>query len=194
MTEAILFGSIILFKRQINPRKKRSTCILLPVSVRLKHSLKDINKRSMGRPKEIKAATLPLRSEHDEQVSLFKMIALHSIKYPALKFAFAVPNGARTSYGAAVKLKLEGLKSGVPDIFIPIPKNIKSKTPLILGGTHEVYGHIVIHGLFIEMKKKGNKPSPNQIEYMAYLKSAYFQCNVCYNADEAMQVILDYLK
>jgi hypothetical protein len=47
----------------------------------------------------------PARSEHDEQVALFKMIRLYSIKHPALKNAFAIPNGGQRHKAVAAKLK-----------------------------------------------------------------------------------------
>lgn len=140
---------------------------------------------------KIKKEKIPLRSEHDEQVSLFKMIALHSHKYPALRFAFAVPNGARTSLRTAVRLKAEGMTSGVPDICIPIPQEKKFRYTAI-----DSVVKVTHYGLFIEMKKRGSNQrlKPNQIAYRDYLIGAGYQHNVCYNADEAMNVILEYLR
>jgi hypothetical protein len=51
----------------------------------------------------------PTRSEHDEQVALFKMIRLYSIKHPPLKNAFAIPNGGQRHKAVAAKLKAEGV-------------------------------------------------------------------------------------
>lgn len=134
----------------------------------------------MAGVKKVKAVKLPVRSEHDEQCALFKMIEWHIAKYPELRYAFAIPNGGHRHIKVATKMKAEGVKPGVPDIFIPI-----------LGRTAiNIYTHT---GLFIEMKKRGNKPMPNQIEYIEYLRSAGYQCNVCYTAEEAMKVILEYL-
>lgn len=146
-----------------------------------------------AKPKKQKPVKMPLPSEHDEQVMLFKMMALHSNKYPALKFAFAIPNGGHRHVKVAMKLKEEGVKSGVLDIFIPIPTKKKCSEPLKVNGD-VFYGYNIRMGLFIEMKKKGNQPTPNQVEFITYLRSAGYQCNVCYNADEAMKVILEYLK
>lgn len=136
----------------------------------------------MGKVKKEKAIKLPVRSEHDEQCALFKMIEWHIPKYPALRFAFAIPNGGHRHVTVAAKLKEEGVKRGVLDICVPIPY------------FSEMASQIRKCGLFIEMKKKGNKPTQEQLTYIEYLRSAGYQCNVCYSADEAMNVILDYLK
>jgi hypothetical protein len=63
----------------------------------------------------------PTRSEHDEQVALFKMIRLYSIKHPALKNAFAIPNGGQRHKAVAAKLKAEGVSPGYPDIALDWP-------------------------------------------------------------------------
>lgn len=149
---------------------------------------------NIRKPKKQKPVKMPLPSEHDEQVVLFKMIALHAHKYPALKFAFAIPNGGHRHIKVAMKLKEEGVKAGALDIFVPIGKNVRAIVPLVLDNDHKIYGHHVAHGLFIEMKKKGNKPTPKQIEFIDYLRNAGYQCNICYSANDAMKVILEYLR
>lgn len=60
--------------------------------------------------------------EHLDQVALFQWANLASVKYPELQFLYAVPNGARVSPGTARKLKAEGMKAGVFDISLDIPK------------------------------------------------------------------------
>ena len=58
-------------------------------------------------------------SEHDEQVALFQWMRLHEAQYPELKFAFAIPNGTRTTPRVAARMKAEGVLKGVSDIFLP---------------------------------------------------------------------------
>ena len=62
----------------------------------------------------------PIRSEHEEQVLLFKMIDLYSSRYPGLLNAFAIPNGGKRNIVTAKKLKAEGVKAGYPDVGIDI--------------------------------------------------------------------------
>lgn len=88
---------------------------------------------------------------------------------------FAIPNGGVRHKAVASKLKKEGVKAGVPDIFLAHPK-----------GTYA--------GLWIEMKYGKNKTSPKQREWLRALSDSGYRTEVCYGADEAWQVILDYLE
>lgn len=40
------------------------------------------------------------------------------MQFPSIRI-FAIPNGIRTGFKQAIKAKREGMKSGVPDLFIP---------------------------------------------------------------------------
>ncbi|MEW6212845.1 MAG: VRR-NUC domain-containing protein [Acidobacteriota bacterium] len=116
-----------------------------------------------------------LCTEHDHQCALFRWAAEMSERFPILEFMFAIPNaGAGAQRGQAGKLRAEGVKSGVPDIFIPCAK----------GG---------FYGLFIEMKVGRNKPSAQQKKWIAYLRGFGYRVEVCYGVEEAKRVILDYL-
>ena len=124
-------------------------------------------------------------SEHDEQVALFEWAILHTVQYPELEAMFAIPNGAYTFRkldrngrwysSVAKKLVREGLKKGVPDIFLAVPRG-------------------KYHGLFIELKFGQNRLTPEQIEWFKLLTWQGYRCVVCYGWQEASQVILDYLE
>ena len=74
------------------------------------------------------------------------------------------------------KLKKEGLKSGVPDLFIPVAKN-------------------GFNGFFIEMKKpKTGVVSENQDYWLNTLSYNGYRAEVCYGFDEAKTVIDEYFK
>ena len=87
---------------------------------------------------------------------------------------FAVPNGGSRNKIEAANLKRQGVKAGVPDIFLPLPRN-------------------GFHGLFIEMKTKGNKCSEAQNGYIAEMALQGYKVAVCYGADEAINEIKSYL-
>ena len=116
-------------------------------------------------------------AEHDEQVALFDWLGLRANQagMGALRFAFAIPNGGWRAKTTGKWLKAEGLKPGVPDTFLPIPR----------GG---------YFGLWIEMKWGGNKPTLEQIAYLNFLDSVGFCTRVCYDAEEAMAEIEWYMK
>jgi hypothetical protein len=117
-------------------------------------------------------------SEHLEQVALFRWMWANRAKHVALEMAFAIPNGGARHIVVARKLKAEGVKPGVPDIFIPWLRPMVGK----------IYG-----GLFIEMKSKKGKPSLLQTGYLGALSSAGYGTAVCYSWIEAAKIICDYL-
>jgi hypothetical protein len=111
-------------------------------------------------------------TEHAEQVNL---IQWWRYQYPKFaKCLWAIPNGGARHIGTAVKLKAEGVVSGVSDLFLMIPKN-------------------GLHGMFIEMKIKGGKVSDNQKEFMETANSLGYKCVVCFGFDDAKNAINEYL-
>jgi len=111
-------------------------------------------------------------TEHDEQSALFQWAAMK----PELKTMFAIPNAAKRSFRLAAMMKAEGLKSGVPDILLPLARN----------------GY---HGLFIEMKRvKGSTTSKSQLAWLQALTSADYKAVICKGFDEARETIEDYIK
>ena len=123
--------------------------------------------------------------EHDEQVFLFEWANIMANKYPELKFLFAIPNGGQRNVVVATRMKAEGVKSGVPDVFLPVPFSRANKS------TGEIED--LKAGLWIEMKVGSNKPSANQKEWLDFLEESGYQVEVCYSGREAVNTIIDYL-
>ncbi|MDD4381748.1 MAG: VRR-NUC domain-containing protein [Candidatus Dojkabacteria bacterium] len=128
--------------------------------------------------------------EHDEQVALFYWAELNSNKIPSLKLLMAIPNGA--SYGGgggrwniAKRMKDEGVKKGVPDVFLPVPMMYMDENTNEIGK--------VSAGLWIEMKAGKNKTSDEQDWWIEQLREAGYRVEVCYSSQEAIDVITDYL-
>ena len=112
--------------------------------------------------------------EHDIQVQLFKWAGLMSCQYPELKGMFAIPNGGLRTAVTGARLKAEGAKSGVPDIFLPAPR---------VGSA----------GLFVEMKRKEGVESANQKDWRLFLTAQGYTSVVCFSFDEAVSAILEHL-
>lgn len=114
------------------------------------------------------------RSESSEQILLIQWCEMQSCIYPELKSIFHIPNGGKRSKSEAIRFKKEGVKAGVPDLFLPIAKR----------------GY---HGLFIEMKYGNNKTTKSQNEWIDRLYKQGYQVEVCWSADEAIWAIKNYL-
>lgn len=119
--------------------------------------------------------------EHVEQVFLFKWAFFQAAAYPELRLMFAIPNGGSRG-GTELQRKIngknlkdEGVRSGVPDILLPVARQ----------------GY---HGLFIEMKYGKNKPSTEQKEWIESLRNQNYKAEVCYSCDEARNLIMNYLQ
>lgn len=83
-------------------------------------------------------------TEHEEQRALMTWAAAQAVRYPELHLLHAIPNGGHRSKATAGKLKAEGVKPGVPDLHLPVPR-----------GSHR--------SLYLEMKRqKGGKLSEAQ--------------------------------
>jgi hypothetical protein len=73
-------------------------------------------------------------------------------------------------------LKREGVRSGVPDLFLAFPCR----------------GY---HGLFIELKRRDSgKVSPTQADWITRLNKSGYLVIVAFGAKEAVKVIVDYLE
>lgn len=94
------------------------------------------------------------------------------LQYPAA-IIYAVPNGGYRHYATAVKLNDEGVTAGVPDLFSPEPRK-------------------GFHGLYIEMKVKGNYPTDAQKEMISKLTARGYYVGVCYTLEEFVTLVKNY--
>lgn len=121
-------------------------------------------------------------TEHAHQVALFMWASLpeQQARFPELKLMFAIPNGGERNKIVATRLKAEGVRSGVPDIFLPVPRHGRA-------------------GLFIEMKrpKSDNKAkgrvSSKQVEWADELREQNFGVFLAEGWEAARDVIILYL-
>lgn len=121
-------------------------------------------------------------TESAHQQALFCFFALHRKEYPETEWMFAIPNGGERNPIVAAKLKAEGVKAGVPDIFLPVTK------------WTELFTFQFACGLFIELKVKKNEPSVKQEEFMDILKRSRYKVAVCYGWEAARDEIIKYLR
>jgi hypothetical protein len=117
-------------------------------------------------------------SEHGHQAAIFCWAQQSGIE--ELKWLFAVPNGFYGTAAQKSKMKAEGLRPGVPDIWLPVPIN---DAGVWLG----------YHGLVIELKVGKNKATDEQKKWLDYLSNSGYRCALCYGWESARDVILEYL-
>ncbi|WP_342343337.1 VRR-NUC domain-containing protein [Ruminiclostridium herbifermentans] len=118
---------------------------------------------------------IPTASESVEQIYLFRWATLSSGAMPELDLMYHIPNGGKRDIATAKRLKAEGVKAGVPDICLPVPRG-------------------VYHGLYIELKAGENKTTRKQNEWLEALDNNGYFTAVCYGWEEASKVITNYLK
>ena len=146
---------------------------------------------------EVDAATLALEAnagalgdavplEHDEQAELFEWARDNKALHPELEMLYANVNGGKLPYHRnakgqvtspqRIKLVQEGLKRGVPDVTLAVPRGR-------------------FHALYIELKRAdhSNKPTPEQIEWIDNLRRYGYEAVVAYGAQEAQTAIMAYL-
>lgn len=118
--------------------------------------------------------------ERDLQAACFERFAQLAIARPEFGMIFAIPNG---QYRAGQRME-PGLKSGVPDIMVCVPRRFTDK-----------YGDsYYLGGLFIELKVGHNQVSTPQLEWMHRLTMQGYRCVVCRDSvDSVIAVIEEYL-
>lgn len=138
-----------------------------------------MNPARMGELEKL-ARTRVIANEHDEQAMLMQMVSLHEDKYPDLALIYANVNAERrTRWQRSQKLK-EGMKAGVPDLFLPVAR-------VNVDGT-------LSHGLYVEMKRTvGGRVSLEQEKWIARLRRQGFTVEVCRGYEEAWPVLVGYV-
>ncbi|MBQ7609135.1 MAG: VRR-NUC domain-containing protein [Desulfovibrionaceae bacterium] len=125
----------------------------------------------MRLPKE---APAPM-TEHQEQCALIQwwqwQCSGYGIPEPLL---YAIPNGGARHIVVAKKLKDEGVRAGIPDLFLAVSRN-------------------GFHGLYIELKTASGRPSSAQKAIIGELEQQGYACKVCHGFEEARRAIADYL-
>lgn len=116
----------------------------------------------------------PAISEDIIQAQVITWAKRQATVYPELARLFHVPNGGQRHAAVAAKLQGQGVKPGVPDLCLPVPR----------------FG---CHGLWIEMKTQEGRVRVHQKDWIAYLRKAGYRVEICRSFDEAREVLLGYL-
>lgn len=111
-----------------------------------------------------------IHAESAEQQAYFDWAGLH----PQAHAAFAIPNGGRRSKIEAARLKREGVRAGVPDVFLP----------KVRGGAS---------GLWLEFKSDAGRVSPSQTQRIDALVADGYAVGIVYGCEQAIALTRAYL-
>lgn len=114
-------------------------------------------------------------TEDMEQISLMRWAKAASGRYPELAMLHHIPNGGSRHPLEAKRFKDMGVKPGVPDLCLPVPRG-------------------PYHGLYIELKRlHGGRVSEEQRWWQNHLSHQGYRAAICLGWEAARLVILDYL-
>lgn len=118
----------------------------------------------------------PIPREDAEQMAVMEWAAYRLGMWPELRLLYHVPNGGSRNRIEAARLRAQGVKSGVPDLVLPVAR-------------------VGWHGLYIELKRrKGGRLSEEQRRWLDDLQEQGYLALRCDGAQAAIQVIEEYLR
>ena len=119
---------------------------------------------------------MPVPTESVEQQRLFQWAFYETGAYPELDLMYHIPNEGKRSRATGGRMRAEGLKSGVPDICLPIPR-------------------AAYKSLYIELKRrKGGTLSDAQHAWLLKLQKQGHCVCWCQGWEAAAAVIKEYLR
>lgn len=115
-------------------------------------------------------------TEDQEQTAVIQWSEVMANQLPELRLLYHVPNGGFRIKSEASRFKRLGVKSGVPDLCLPVAR----------------HGY---HGLYIEMKRKtGGRLRDDQKQWIDDLYAEGYLAVRCDGADAAIDVLQRYLQ
>lgn len=116
-----------------------------------------------------------------------ELLPVDSVGIPELQWLHAIKNQGHGDAIRGARSAMEGVKAGVPDIFLPVPR------PTILKcGAYYC-------GLYIEIKRPGADrkakgfASAEQLKWREHLLSVGYAWELCFGWESARDAILQYL-
>lgn len=113
--------------------------------------------------------------EHQIQAAFIEWCGWSYKDYPDLDLIYSAANGGYRLRKTAGIMKAEGVKKGVPDLFLPVPIR-------------------PYHGLYIEVKAKGGRLTPEQKVYIKRLTERGYRVRIGWSLEELIDIIIDYYK
>lgn len=114
------------------------------------------------------------KSEAQHQENVIRWSQIHRAEYPELALLFHIPNGGTRDKIEAARLKAQGVKAGVSDLFLPVSRR----------------GY---HGIFIEMKTLRGRVSQEQQWFGDKVTEQGYLFHVAYGWEAAVDTLKWYL-
>ena len=142
--------------------------------------------------------------KYNSEHSLYEQIARYlQLQYPDVIYRFDIAADLKLTMGQAVKHKRLHPERGYPDLFIAKTKEIKVKT--VLGGGYSLVEIKPLGGLYIEIKKDGEKLTKKdgswrtphiaeQAEALEKLRARGYKAEFGVGFSECKQIIDEYLR
>lgn len=111
-----------------------------------------------------------------EQIDHINLVNWFNFNYPQYESDFLhIANERQCSVMQGRLLKKMGVKKGIPDFFLAVPKDGKG-------------------GLWIELKVGTNKPTPEQKEFLSRMVTNGYTAVCVWGAEAAKEIIKTYLR
>lgn len=114
-------------------------------------------------------------TEEEEQKTVISWCRIQESRWPELRLIYHVPNEGKRSKTTAAAEKAMGLRAGVSDLCLPVPR-------------------AWFHGLYVEMKALDGKVTKEQEEFLTAVREQGYCCCACWGADAAIWLIERYMK
>ena len=114
-------------------------------------------------------------TEDAEQVALMTWAKSHVGGVRVSDYLIHIPNGGKRNAREAARLKQMGVKAGVSDMFLPVPRG-------------------QAHGLWVEMKASKGRVSDAQRDWLTKVGAQGYATAVCYGHEAARRAITAYLE
>lgn len=114
-------------------------------------------------------------TEDGEQQAVIEWAEANKGNHPELALLHHIPNGGHRNKATAARLQRLGVKSGVPDLFLPVAR-------------------AGFHGLYVELKTRDGKVTANQREWLEKLNAQGYCARACFGSLAATELIDLYLK
>lgn len=114
-------------------------------------------------------------TEEEEQKTVISWCRIQESRWPELRLIYHVPNEGKRSKTTAAAEKAMGLRAGVSDLCLPVPR-------------------AWFHGLYVEMKALDGKVTKEQEEFLSAVREQGYCCCACWGANAAIWLIERYMK